>query len=374
MKNEKPKTETTEKSSNQGVASKAQEGLSSTQAPTSKKKKISKLKIALIIMSAILIITISVPIIYINIILDRIDYVPADEDQHTIYEEGEITFEVDVEETPLPSGVEPTLHPDEPDPSKPPQYNEKVPENKDIINVLLIGVEKSRPTENGRSDTMMIATFDKKNKELKLTSILRDNYVYIPGNYLNNRINAAHSFGNVPLLLKTINTNFNLKLEKYVSVDFEMFIKVMERLGNVEMYLTDKEAERVFGKGHGAGTYTLDPEHALKYTRLRKIDSDFMRTQRQRNLLIALYNKFIDTNIFTLLDVMYDVLPYVKTNLSKNEIIGLMTDVFSMGKKEIKELRIPVQGTYKNATIRGMLVLVPDIKANAEAIRKFIYG
>jgi len=339
----------------------------------SRNKKSRKWIIAVIILSVFLILVLSIPIITLNIILDRIHYVSPDETP-TIYDEGEISFEPDVPETPLPSGQEPTLHPYEPDPSKAPQHNEKPPADKDIVNVLLVGVEKSRPNENGRADTIIIATFDRKNKTLKLTSIMRDNYVYIPGNYLNNRINAAHAFGNMPLLLKTINVNFNLNLEKYVSVDFDGFIKVMERIGNVEIELTKKEAERLFGTGSRAGKYTLDPETALKYARLRRIDSDFMRTQRQRNLLKAIYEKGMEQDIFTLMGMLYDVLPYVKTNLTKGELISLLNDVRTMGKKEIKELRIPVDGSYKNATIRGMMVLVPDVQANAREIRKFIYG
>lgn len=338
------------------------------------KKKLSKPKIAIIVVVSIFLVSFIAIYGFTNSLLNRINYKGADVTP-TMFQEDDITPEPgDIVETPVPGQTAaPDEEPDDVDKGGAPTFQNEPKSDKNIYNVLLVGMDRRSPNENGRSDTMIIATFDKKNKKLKLTSIMRDTYVYIPGNYRNNRINASFAFGNAPLLMDTINTNFNLNIDKYVAVDFEMFTQIIKVVGDIDMNLTDSEAKALFGSGASGGNYSLNPDETLRFTRLRKIDSDFQRTGRQRRVLEAIYKKGMKMNIFELTTMLYDILPSVETNLTKMQILSVGTDVFTMGNKEIEELRIPYKGTYSSTYIRGMSVLVPDIQENSKIINEFIY-
>ncbi len=112
-----------------------------------------------------------------------------------------------------------------------------------VVNILLIGTDKrSYSTEDGRSDSTMIATIDGKHKRLKVSSLMRDMYVSIPG-YEDNRFNAAYSYGGVTLLYKTIAQNFGIKLDGFVQVDFVDFKKVINEMGGVKVELTQWECD-----------------------------------------------------------------------------------------------------------------------------------
>ena len=114
--------------------------------------------------------------------------------------------------------------------------------DQDVVNILLIGCDKrSDETEAGRSDSTMIATIDLKNGKLKLTSLMRDMYIDIPG-YGYHKFNAAYSYGGVQLEYETIAETFGIKLDGYVEVDMEAFREVVDLIGGVPMDLTEAEA------------------------------------------------------------------------------------------------------------------------------------
>lgn len=311
--------------------------------------------------------------LYVNWFLSRLNYVPAGESY--------------------------TLKPETPDPdydgdgtfdsspihySGAPNFSWEPVTNKKIINVLLIGADK-RPDQHGigRSDSMIIATLDKQHKKIKLTSIMRDTYVFIPEGYRDNRINAAYHYGGPQFLLNTINANFNTSLSKYVVVDFEVFKKVVDIIGGVEIEMNKDEVDyfkkymRHLGSGVDKlkeGVNLLDGATALEYARLRSVGRwDFERTDRQRRLLSAIFQKGIKQGLGTITKIAEEALPHVTTNLSENEVLSLIVDAFAMGKAEIAQLRIPYKNTFTEESRRGMSVLIPDIQANAEKIRDFIY-
>ena len=106
--------------------------------------------------------------------------------------------------------------------------------NKNVINILLVGSDHGAiKGDHGRSDSIMIATVNFKTKELKLTSLMRDMYVEIPG-HGHNKLNAAYAFGGVELLYQTIAKNFGIKIDNYCVVDFSTFEKVINKVGGVE--------------------------------------------------------------------------------------------------------------------------------------------
>lgn len=252
-----------------------------------------------------------------------------------------------------------------------------------VINILLVGADKRESwSEAGRSDSVMIATMDLKHKRLKVTSLMRDMYVEIPG-YQNNRFNAAYSFGGTKLLYQTIARNFNIRLDGYVIVDFQAFKAVINHIGGVEITLTDAEQEYLVKKYQNKkgtvaqvqkGTNILDGSQALAYTRIRQdAQGDFGRTKRQRNVLQAIFTKVKTMSYNKVLDLASLVMEDVTTDLTNEEIMDYVAKVVFMGTTQIDQLRIPLDNTYTQDRIRNMAVLLPDFSINSQALYEFIY-
>lgn len=237
-----------------------------------------------------------------------------------------------------------------------------------IVNILLIGQDARENEDRARSDSMILCTFNKKTKQLTMTSILRDLYVAIPG-YGSNRINAAYAWGGADLLKQTLEENFGLYINGTVEVDFEQFPQIIDLLGGVEIELRQDEADLINSETGGslsAGVQLLSGEQALSYSRIRKLDpdSDFSRTARQRKVMLALLNAYRSSGLTTMLSTMKNVLPMVTTDLGNLELIMLAAEVFpSLSGTEIVSQYIPAQGMYSGQMIDGMSVLVPDTAA-----------
>lgn len=252
----------------------------------------------------------------------------------------------------------------------------------DIVNILLIGSDKRATwSQQGRSDSTMIATVDNKNKQLKLTSLMRDMYVEVPG-HGKNKFNAAYSLGGVELLYETIAYNFNIKLDGYVLVDFEAFKKLINEVGGVTVNLNQKEYEYLTTAYHRSsvldvvpGVQTMNGEQALAYTRIRQVgNNDFERTQRQRNVMTSLFKKAKAMPLTEVLGLGKTVLPYVTTDLTDAEILKLGKTVFFMGTTEIKQQRIPVNNSYTDEKVGKALVLGVDLEKNQQALSEFIFN
>ncbi len=251
-----------------------------------------------------------------------------------------------------------------------------------IVNILLIGADKrSSWKEDGRSDSCMIATLDLKNDKIKITSIMRDIYINIPDKGMH-KFNAAYSYGGVELLYKTILSNFGISVQGYVLVDFEAFRKVIDTLGGVEVNLTDEEYNILMNRYHRTSVLKLKPginnmngTQALAYCRLRQdVKGDFGRTQRQRYVLNQIFLSMKSQPVSKWYETAEAVMPYISTDLSNDEIFSLLKDVVFMGTTDVDQLRIPADGTYKNGSVNGQLILEIDLEANKKAMNEYIFG
>ena len=258
--------------------------------------------------------------------------------------------------------------------------------DQDVVNILLIGCDKrADETEAGRSDTTMIATIDLKNGKLKLTSLMRDMYIDVPG-YGYHKFNAAYSYGGVQLEYATIAENFGIRLDGYVEVDMAAFREVVELIGGVPMDLTEAEAyflqTAYVNSKHGeknvtAGSNMLTPYQALAYCRIRQdVTGEFGRTDRQRKILISVFNQLKSQDIMTITNVCMKALKYVTTDLTEAQIRSLMTSVISMGTTEIEQLRIPYEGSYTEGRLsgNGAWVMQVDYELNRQALQYIIFG
>ena len=252
------------------------------------------------------------------------------------------------------------------------------------INVLLLGTDLLRDSAQ-RSDAVIIASVGY--GRLRLTSVLRDTVVEIPGHGAN-KLNAAFAYGGAELAMRTLNQNFGLNIMHYARVDYVALVKLVDAIGGVEMDITEAERDRlnttvlevwrVFKPlGYTATELTqygervhLDGLQALAYARIRKIDSDYVRASRQRKLLSAMLVK-IRANLWNpamWVRLWQAVMGSIDTNMSPLQMISLGEKALMAG--GASQLRLPVDGSF---TDDGSKLNVNDRNANRAAFIHFVY-
>lgn len=230
-----------------------------------------------------------------------------------------------------------------------------------LINILLVGQDqKEEDTTRQRSDVMMLCSYNTETNEVHITSFLRDLYVRIPGGYSNNKLNAAYHFGGFRLLYDTLLQNFGVRIDGGVEIDFHGFVDIVDMLGGVDIYLTAEEAPYV-STNSTEGINHLNGRKALNYARTRKTDDDFGRTERQRKVLIALFEKVRNADAETVSDIIDRVLTMVKTDMTDASIASLVAALLpKMSTLKITTHCVPSKGNFMYGYARGMQVLIPD--------------
>ncbi len=253
--------------------------------------------------------------------------------------------------------------------------------NKDVINVLLLGRDaRNAAVEYGRTDSMIILSYNKKTNDVRMVSLLRDIYVPIEGHGWN-RINTAYAFGGIGLCINTINDVFGLDIQDYVTVDFGGLISVIDSIGGIDLDLTADEVfmYREMGRLPGdaaAGIHHMDGEFALIHARNRTLGTDFERTRRQRDILTAIYQKVTASLSLTeVTRLITSALDMVKTNMSAPTLITLAADVLQNGSSiEIDGAHVPFADTYRGGIVREMWVIEIDFAENIRRMHEFLYG
>jgi LCP family protein required for cell wall assembly len=224
------------------------------------------------------------------------------------------------------------------------QQNEEV-EIGGYRNIAIFGVDSRENDldQSTHSDTIIVASIDNKTKDVKLASIYRDTYVNIPGEGYN-KINAAYFKGGYSLALSTINTNFDLDVREYVTVNFEAVVKIVDLLGGITLDIQDNELKylngyvRSLNKINGtnvsglssAGTQIVNGTQATAYARIRYTKGgDFKRTERQRIVVSKIFDEVKSSDLATINSIIDEIFPKVQTNLSNTELLSLAKDVFS---------------------------------------------
>lgn len=248
-------------------------------------------------------------------------------------------------------------------------------EVKDIENIALFGVDNSGAKYNEeRSDAMKIISLNKTDKTIAITSVERDVVVYIPGDYQKyGHFNWAYWFGGPKLAVQTLNYNLDLDITKYVTFTFGAVEDLVDLLGGIDVELTGNEAATV-GIGSYAGTYTLNGKQALSYSRIRKLDSDFTRMERQNYVIQAVMNKLKNQDILTIMNIVNEMLPSINTNLTVNEIKDYITSLLSYDLGNIEQYKEP-SGEYDDIqTCPGLGgYIVRSYSGMVENLHKNIY-
>ncbi len=291
----------------------------------------------------------------------------------------------------------------------------------DVLNILLVGVDtRSKNPEEiiGLGDTQIIVSVNTATGEIKMTSILRDTFVPLPGYKNKYKINCAYKFGcnkvksddlrekirsGASLAMRTINRNFEMNLQHFVAINFNGLASIIDALGGIDIELTKGEARYINSylrkhppaydnKAKGertrleevAGTQHLDGVQAVMYARTRSLsgESDFNRTDRQRHLLELLLQKVLtDMDFSTLMDLIDIATSYAATNMNFETLFTLAGSLLpaltqrSSGDPLFTQMRIPGDGTWKNDTVNGQSVIVFKKSAHpSQDLHEFIYG
>lgn len=260
-----------------------------------------------------------------------------------------------------------------------------------VVNVLLIGSDSRDETDEGRSDAMILLSISNSTKTIQMTSFLRDMYVEIPG-YEGNRLNAAYAFGGPELLMETITQNFDIKIDRYMVVNFKAFANLVDAVGGVKLELSNDEVKWVnaylneYNLLQGlpidndyldetlSGEIQLDGPQALAYSRNRYIGTDFGRTERQRKVLNQVIKKIPGAMVTNPTGIIDGLFPNLTTNVTRGEFIYLSSVAWKLAAYDIEQNMIPLQGTYSDANIRGMAVLQVDFEANKKYLKEKIYN
>lgn len=294
----------------------------------------------------------------------NIEAVETDSPSHqmaSLEDEGPFVFDAEV----------PQIEPPDPD---------SVVSDSNIINILLVGLDDSKHL----SDTMIVCSINKEKKDIKLTSFMRDTYVQI-NNSTRGKLNASYSYGGIALLNSALQRNFGVVVDANVIIDFDGFMYAISQVGDVEIEINEAEAKHLndhYAQQYGwhiePGLQTLNPQQLLEYSRIRHVGYyDFERTERQRRVLTAAFNKVKTMSIFSLIGMVDRIIPYVQTDLETSQIIDLVKLMFVKGDDgkamEISEtFRIPVDG--KNMMVNGQAVLQCNMSLNQQEFYDFVYG
>ncbi len=250
-----------------------------------------------------------------------------------------------------------------------------VVDNENVINILLLGQDRRGGTINSLTDVMMLCSINKETKTLTMTSFLRDLYLKIPGYYRSDKLNVAYPVGGFKMIDDALEVNFGVKVDGNVEVDFSQFAKIIDLLGGVDIELT--EAESVYLNNSGfythAGMNHLNGDEALTYARIRAIDSDFNRTNRQRKVITAILNQFRNASLGQITDILMGVLGMITTDMTDAEIMSYAIEFAPLLKDlEIKSQHIPADGTYYFGDVKDQnivdCIFIKDFETNLKLI------
>ena len=255
------------------------------------------------------------------------------------------------------------------------------------MNILLLGTDVRDTDDYGRSDSMIVLSVNLAEGKAKLSSFMRDIWVKIPGVKQPNKLNAACAYGGPELTMKTLNQYFGLNLEYYAMVNLNCMADIIDILGGLRLDVTEKE-RKALNKGlfdlssrsgmekleeSGEGVL-LNGNQAVAFARIRQIDSDFRRTERQRTVLAAIAKRLQQESPITVINVITNMMQYVKTNMSMQQLMTLANVGFSLDTEDIPQMRVPADNTYRSGTRKGIWAIKVNFDKNKALLKKFIYG
>ena len=259
-------------------------------------------------------------------------------------------------------------------------------------NILLMGDDSRDRNNHVRTDCMMILSVNSKLSEARLSSIMRDTWVSIPGKN-KNKINAAQVFGGPELAVQTVNQNFGMDIENYILINMGQLVEIVDLMGGVDLEIS--ESERKVANQYAsdylkvaknvapyqgetsiphAGKVHLNGLMAMSFCRDRYTDSDFGRVMRHQKLLLALADKAQNMEIQDMLSAAGQMKALVSTNLTDEQVQELAKAILTIPTENVGQLRLPAEGAYKAGTFDGTWMIKADLEKNARILKEHIYG
>lgn len=256
-----------------------------------------------------------------------------------------------------------------------------------ITNVLLVGTDGRDVNEKARADSIIIATLDNNNKEIRLTSLFRDTLVDIEG-YGPHKLNAAMAFGGIDLLKDTIQKTYDISIDKHIIINFWGFEAIIDQIGGLEIDVKDyqlDELNKYIGESTGgndcpvteSGLQLLNGKQALSYARIRKgVGDEFERTERQREVLFKVTEKLRETKPTKYLGIVNSMLDYINTNIEIFDALDMAYTIYKFPTLDTKQIHIPVTELSDDKNYGGEIgwVFIMDKEQNTEVLHDFIFN
>lgn len=254
-------------------------------------------------------------------------------------------------------------------------------------NIALFGVDsRSNNLEKGnRSDCIIIASINNKTKDVRLISVYRDSYVQIDGHGLD-KITHAYSYGSAQLAVKTLNTNLDLNIKEFVTVNFDSVADAVDKLGGVTLNIESNEELKqvnacidetasVTGKSNAkltkTGTQTVNGVQAVAYSRVRyTAGGDYKRTERMRNVIEAMTKKLKTKSVGELNSFVDFMLPKVYTNVTSGDILKLLPSVANF--KITDSIGWPYE--TKGITLDRWYGVPVTLESNVQRLHRELFG
>lgn len=283
--------------------------------------------------------------------------------------------------------------------------------DEDVLNILLVGTDERTEAVNdadafthlnqldgtedttefsddARADSMILVSMDIKDHVIRLVSIERGTGVPILLDGYEDQYDwITHTFryGGPKLTMKTVEECFNIEVDHFVRVNFNSFVQIVNAVGGVDIDITEMEAKALNWEvpsnsmlivNHvDPGLNHFDGYTALQYARLRKIDNDWKRVERQRTVIKAVLDQVRNASVMELDNLLNTVLPLIQTNFTKTEIAALLVQLPGFLGCDVQQMSLPLQGTYGVRTgMDNRLMYDPDWVVNIKALQDFLYN
>lgn len=256
------------------------------------------------------------------------------------------------------------------------------------MNILLLGCDSYTTNSYSRSDSMIILSVNTQTYAVKMTSLMRDTWIKVSGQKTR-KLTELCAVGGPELTIQAINENFGTDISKYMLISMDGIAEVIDLLGGLDLDITEAE-RKALNKGlfdlsglsgmeklqESGEKVHLNGNQATAYARIRKIDSDFVRVERQRIVLLAMAEKILSgADASTLMNIVTALMDYVDTNLTFMEIMTLAGMGLKMDLTNgVEEMRLPADGTFEAGTFDNVWCIKPNFEKNAAILKEFIYG
>lgn len=254
--------------------------------------------------------------------------------------------------------------------------------------IAVFGVD-SRNSSVGKgnnSDVNILCNIDQGTGEIRLVSVYRDSYLNISDKNTYNKINAAYMQGGPEQVVKALNRNLDIDIDDYATFNWKAVADAINILGGIDVEITKSEfyyinafiSETVKATGvastqlKSAGMNHLDGVQAVAYGRLRLMDTDYARTERQRKVISLAFEKMKKADWATINNIVQTVFPQVATSIEINDLLKIGRNITRYHLTETTGF--PSELREKKMGRKGACVIPQTLESNVIELHHFLFG